>query len=152
MSSVKYIPDGYHTITPHLVVRDAVKALAFYPKAFGATELFRMPGPDGVVMHAELQVGDSKFMLGEECPEQGALSPQSVGGTGMGLLIYVKDVDAAFSQATGAGCTTLMPPTDMFWGDRYGKLQDPFGHQWSLATHKEDLYPEEMAKRMAAMA
>jgi PhnB protein len=151
MSAVKYIPDGYHTLTPHLAVRDAAKAIDFYVKAFGAEELFRMPGPGGAVIHAEVKIGDSIVMLGEECPEQGASSPQTIGGSPVSLHVYVKDVDAAFARAGQAGCMVTMPPTDMFWGDRYGKVQDPFGHQWSLATHKEDLSPEEMAKRMAAM-
>jgi PhnB protein len=152
MSAVKPIPDGYHTVTPHLVVRDAAKAIEFYTKAFGAEERFRMPGPNGVVMHAELQLGDSVLMLGEEAPQMGASSPQTIGGSPVSLLIYVKDVDASFARAEKAGGTVQMPPTDMFWGDRYGKLQDPFGHQWALATHKEDVSPEDMAKRMAEMA
>ena len=152
MSTVKPVPDGYHTVTPHLVVRDAAKAIDFYAAAFGAEELYRMPGPDGAVMHAELMIGDSRVMLGEEAPQMGALSPQTIGGSPVSLLLYVKDVDASFTRAGGAGCTIQMPPTDMFWGDRYGKLVDPFGHKWSLATHKEDVSPEEMAKRMAATA
>ena len=152
MSAVKPIPDGYHTVTPHLVVRGAAKAIEFYAKAFGAEERFRMPGPDGSVMHAELSLGDSVVMLGEEAPQMGASSPQTIGGSPVSLLIYVKDVDASFARAERAGCTAQMPPTDMFWGDRYGKLVDPFGHHWALATHKEDLSPEEMAKRMADMA
>jgi PhnB protein len=151
MSAVKSIPDGYHTITPHLAVRDTAKALEFYAKAFGAEELFRMPGPGGTVMHAELKIGDSIVMLGEEEPQMGASSPQTIGGSPVSLLIYVKDVDASFARADKAGCTVQMPLTDMFWGDRYGKLLDPFGHHWALATHKEDVSPEDMAKRMAAM-
>ena len=151
MSSVKPIPDGYHTVTPHLVVRDAAKAIDVYAKAFGAEERFRMPGPGGVVMHAELAIGDSVVMLGEEAPQMGATSPQTIGGSPVSLLIYVKDVDASFARAERAGCTAQMPPTDMFWGDRYGKLLDPFGHHWALATHKEDVSPEDMAKRMAEM-
>ena len=152
MSAVKYIPDGYHTVTPHLAVRNAAKALEFYAKAFGAEETFRMPGPGGVIMHAEVRIGDSTVMLGEESPDMGALSPQAIGGSPVSLMIYVKDVDASFARAEKAGCKVELPPTDMFWGDRYGKLVDPFGHKWSLATHKEDVAPEEMAKRMAAMA
>jgi PhnB protein len=152
MSAVSYIPDGYHTVTPHLAVRNAAKAIEFYAKAFGAEELFRMPGPGGVIMHAEVRIGDSTVMLGEEDPGRGATSPQTIGGSPVGLLIYVKDVDASFARAEKAGCTVQMPPTDMFWGDRYGKLVDPFGHHWSLATHKEDVSPEDMAKRMATMA
>jgi uncharacterized glyoxalase superfamily protein PhnB len=152
MSAVKPIPDGFHTVTPHLAVRDAAKAIAFYAKAFGAEELYRMPGPGGVVMHAEMKLGDSIIMLGEESPERGASSPQTIGGSPVSLLIYVKDVDASFARASAAGCMVQMPLEDMFWGDRYGKLQDPFGHQWALATHKEDVSPEEMAKRMAAIS
>jgi uncharacterized glyoxalase superfamily protein PhnB len=152
MSAVKPVPDGYHTVTPHLVVRDAAAAIAFYAKAFGAEELFRMPGPGGVVLHAEVRIGDSTVMLGEEAPERGASSPKTIGGSPVSLLIYLKDVDASFARAAQAGCTVEMPPTDMFWGDRYGKLHDPFGHRWALATHTEDLSPEEMAKRMAATA
>ena len=151
MNAVKSIPDGYHTVTPHLAVRDAAKAIEFYARAFGAEERFRMPGPGGVVMHAELNIGDSVVMLGEEAPEMGASSPQTIGGSPVSLLIYVKDVDASFARADKAGCTVQMPLADMFWGDRYGKLLDPFGHHWALATHKEDVSPEEMAKRMAAM-
>ena len=152
MSSVKPIPDGFHSVTPHLVIRDAAKALGFYQKAFGAEELFRMPGPGGVIMHAEVMIGDSIVMIGEENLEMGSRSPQTIGGSPINLHVYVKDVDAAFTRAQSAGCKVHMPPTDMFWGDRYGRLEDPFGHQWSLATHKEDVSPEEMSKRMAAMA
>jgi PhnB protein len=152
MSAVKPVPDGYHTVTPHLVVRDAAKALAFYAKAFGAEELFRMPGPGGVVMHAELKIGDSIVMLGEESPQMGTSAPPTIGGSPVTLMVYLNDVDTSFARAAQAGCTVEMPPTDMFWGDRYGKLKDPFGHHWSLATHKEDVSPEDMAKRMAAMA
>jgi len=152
MNAVKPIPDGYHAVTPHLAVRDAAKALEFYAKAFGAEELFRMPGPGGVVMHAEVRIGDSIVMLGEESAEMGSSSPQTIGGSPVSLLLYVKDVDASFARATTAGCKAEMPPTDMFWGDRYGKLVDPYGHRWGMATHKEDVSPEEMAKRMASMA
>ena len=152
MSAVKPIPDGFHSVTPYLVVRDAAKALAFYQSAFGAEERYRMPGPDGKVMHAEFRIGDSIVMIGEETPQMGALSPQAVGGSPVSLLIYVKDVDASFARASKAGCTVKMPLADMFWGDRYGKLEDPFGHHWAMATHKEDVSPQEMTKRMAAMA
>jgi PhnB protein len=151
MSNVKPIPDGYHSVTPHLAVRDAAAALAFYAKAFGAEELYRMPGPDGKVAHAEMRIGDSSVMLGEECPERGATAPPTIGGSAVGLHLYVRDVDASFTRATNAGCTIEMPPTDMFWGDRYAKLVDPYGHKWGLATHKEDVAPDEMARRMAAM-
>lgn len=148
---VKAVPEGYSTVTPHLVCKGAAKAIEFYTKAFGAVERFRMPGPGGIVMHAEIQIGDSIVMLADEFPEQGARSPLSIGGTPVVLLIYTENVDAAFKRATDAGATAILPPTDMFWGDRYSKLADPFGHQWSIATHVEDVAPEEMMKRMAAM-
>lgn len=151
MSAVKPVPDGYHTVTPYLAVRGAAKALEFYAKAFGAEELFRMPGPGDQVMHAEMRIGDSNVMLGDESPQMGSSSPQTIGGSPVSLLLYVGDVDASFARATKAGCTAQMPPTDMFWGDRYCKLQDPYGHLWAIATHKEDVSPEEIAKRMAAM-
>jgi PhnB protein len=150
MAKVKAIPEGYSTITPHLVCKDAAKAIEFYAKAFGAVERYRMPGPGGKVMHAEIQIGNSIVMLADEFPEQGARSPQSIGGTPVVLMIYTEDVDAAFQRATDAGAKAIMPPADMFWGDRYGKLSDPFGHEWAIATHREDVTPEEMARRMAA--
>jgi PhnB protein len=147
-TQVKAIPDGYHTITPYLAVRGAADAIEFYQRAFGAVENCRMPGPDGRLMHAEIQIGDSRVMLGDEWPEMGgALSPLSRGGTTGGLCLYVPDVDASFDRAVAAGATVKMPVADMFWGDRYGKVVDPFGHEWSLATHKEDLTPEEMMRR-----
>ncbi len=147
---VSPVPAGYHTVTPYLICRDAGKALSFYAKAFGAREILRMPGPDGKVMHAEMKIGDSRIMLSEESPEWGNKSPLSLGGTPVGVFLYVKDVDKAFAQATAAGCTVAMPLADQFWGDRYGKVNDPFGHQWSLATHKEDLTGKEIAKRQEA--
>lgn len=149
MAKVKPIPDGYHTITPHIVVRDAAKALDFYKKALGAEETFRMPGPDGKVMHAEMRVGDSAMMLGEEKPEMGARSPLAVGGTSITLSLYVEDADKLFQRAVAAGAKPILPMSDMFWGDRYGVVVDPFGHQWALMTHKEDVPPEEMSKRAA---
>lgn len=142
--AVQAIPQGYHTLTPYMTVRDAARALAFYKQAFGAVERGVMKGPDGRVMHAELTIGDSIFMLADEFPQFGSLSPQSIGGSGMGLHIYVEDVDSAFDRAIGAGATIEMPVADMFWGDRYGKLVDPFGHKWSIATHKRDMSPEEI--------
>ncbi|MCR4318453.1 MAG: VOC family protein [Planctomycetes bacterium] len=149
--AVKPIPKGYHTLTPHLVVREAAKAIAFYKKAFGATEVMKMKGPDGKsIMHAEIMIGDSHLMLAEENKEQFALSPQSLSGTPVSVMIYDKDVDALFKKAVKAGATPLMEPADMFWGDRFGVVQDPFGHKWELATHKEDLDPAEMKKRMKA--
>ena len=153
MSKVKPIPDGYHTATPYLVVDGAAKAIEFYKKAFGAEELFTMPGPGGKVMHAEFTIGNSPIMISDEFPEMGARGPKALGGSPASILLYVEDVDKTFQQAVAAGATVVMPVADMFWGDRYCKLQDPFGHQWQIATHKEDVAPEEMAKRAgAAMA
>ena len=147
---VKPIPDGYRTVTPHLVCRDANAAIAFYQEALGAELIHSMPGPDGKVMHAEIRLGDSVLFLGEECPDWGVKSPLSLGGSGVTIHIYVEDADAAFARAVEAGATVTMPLMDAFWGDRYGKLADPFGHNWSIATHKEDLTPQEMAERGAA--
>jgi PhnB protein len=149
--STQPIPAGYHTITPHLVARDAGKAIDFYKRAFGAEELGRMPSPDGRIMHAELKIGDSRLMIADEFPEHGCKGPLSLGGSAVTLHVYVENVDTFTQRAVGAGATVTMPVTDMFWGDRYGKLKDPFGHEWSVATHKEDLTPAEMQKRAAAM-
>ena len=146
--SVQAIPKGYHTITPFMTVRDAARAIEFYKQAFGAKEKGVMKGPGGKVMHAELVIGDSIIMLADEFPEFGSLSPQSTGGSGTGLHIYIEDVDSAFDRAVKAGATVEMPVADMFWGDRYGKLRDPFGHKWSIGTHKADLSMEEMKKGM----
>src|ERR1017187_1089216 len=140
------IPKGYHPITPYMTVRDAARAIEFYKQAFGAVEKGVMKGPDGKIMHAELRIGDSIFMLADEFPQYGSMSPPSTGGSGMGLHIYVEDVDSAFDRAVRAGASVDMPVSDMFWGDRYGKLADPFGHKWSIATHKADLSMEEMAE------
>lgn len=145
---VKPIPDGYHTLTPFLTVKDAARAIEFYKKAFGATEKGVMKDPDGKVMHAELRIGDSIIMLSDEYPDYGSVSPQSIGGSAMGLHIYVDGVDAAFDRAVKAGAQVEMPVMDMFWGDRYGKLKDPFGHKWSIATHTADLSMDEMKKGM----
>jgi PhnB protein len=145
---VKPIPDGYHTVTPYLVVNDAAKAIDYYKRAFDAKELFRMGGPQGKIGHAELQIGDSRFMLSDEMPNSECKAPQSLGGTTANIFLYVKDVDAAYKKAVDAGGKATMPPADMFWGDRYGKLSDPFGHSWSLATHKEEVAPDEMNRRM----
>jgi PhnB protein len=141
--SAKAIPDGYHTLTPYLTVRDAARAIDFYKQAFGAVEKGVMKGPDGKVMHAELRIGDSIFMLADEFPEFGSVAPPSK-GSGTGLHIYTEDVDSAFDRAVKAGGTVEMPVSDMFWGDRYGKLVDPFGHKWSIATHKRDMSMDEM--------
>ena len=149
-TKVKGIPEGYHTITPSLAIRDAARALDFYKKAFGAEERFRMPGPDGKLMHAELQIGTSLVMLGEEMPDMGARSPQTLGGTPVSFYLYVEDVDAFWKRAVEAGAKPTMPLTDMFWGDRMGKLEDPFGHAWAPAQHIKDLTPEEMQKASEA--
>jgi PhnB protein len=147
----KPIPEGHHTITPYLVVKDASQAIDFYKRAFGAKEMDRMSAPDGKrVMHAEIQIGDSRLMLSDEFPGAGSTSPQTLGGTTCQIFLYVPDVDAAYQQAISAGATAGMPPADMFWGDRFAKLSDPFGHQWGLATHKEDVSPQEMKKRSDA--
>jgi len=145
---VKPIPDGYHTLTPFLTVRDAARAIEFSKAAFGAQERGVMKGPDGKIMHAELKIGDSIIMLSDEFPEYGALSPLSTGGVGLGLHIYVDGVDAAFDRAVKAGAEVEMPVMDQFWGDRYGKLKDPFGHKWSIATHTKDLSMDEMKHGM----
>ncbi len=144
----KPIPEGYHSITPHMVISDTGKAIEFYKKAFGAEELFRMPGPGGQgVMHAEIKIGDSVVMMCDEMPQAGRWkAPESLNGTSVCLHIYVADVDKAFQRAIDAGATATMPVMDTFWGDRYGKLTDPFGHEWSIATHKLDLTPEEITK------
>ena len=150
-SEVKAIPEGHRTVTPYLTIQGASEAIAFYVKAFGAREVERMTNPDGSkVMHAELKIGDSLIYVGEECPEYGALGAKALGGSPVGLHLYVEDVDAAFERATAAGAEVEMPLMDAFWGDRYGKLVDPFGHKWSIATRKEDLTPEQMKERMAA--
>jgi len=143
----KPIPDGYHTATPYLIVNGAAQALEFYKKAFGATEMMRFPGPGGKVMHAEIKIGDSPIMLADEAPEMGARSPKTIGGTPVSLLLYVEDVDAWASKAVAAGAKVQRPVQDQFYGDRTGTFEDPFGHVWSIATHKEDVSLEEMQKR-----
>ena len=147
MAEVKPIPEGSHSITPGLVVGDAKKAIEFYKTALGATVLDVMNGPDGSVMHAELKLGDSKFYLGDENPEWGAVAPQTLGGSPVSLNVYTEDCDALIQRAVKGGATLEQPPMDMFWGDRYGKIKDPFGHKWGIATHKEDVSKEEMARR-----
>ena len=150
---VSPVPPGYHTVTPYLTVNDATSALAFYKRAFGAREMMRMPAPNGKIGHAEIRIGDSHVMLCDEFPGTGAKSPTTLGGTTGSLMLYLPNVDAAFTRAVEAGCTSLMPPTDMFWGDRFGKLQDPYGNQWGILTHREDVPPRQMAERAkAAMA
>lgn len=143
------IPPGYHTVTPVLVCRGAAEAIDFYKRAFGAREVAKMLGPDGKVAHAELRIGDSKVMLGDEMPAMGASAPPTIGGTATSLFIYTKNVDQAFKKAIDAGAKEEMAPADMFWGDRYAKLVDPFGHKWSLATHIEDMTKREMERRGA---
>jgi uncharacterized glyoxalase superfamily protein PhnB len=149
MSNVNPIPEGFHAVTPHLVIKDAAAAIEFYKKAFGAEETFRMPGPGGSIMHAEIRIGDSPIMLAAEYPDWGVVGPETLGGSPVTVHLYVKDVDTVFDQAVKAGAKATMPPADQFWGDRYGKLQDPFGHTWGVATHIEDVPPEEMGERAA---
>jgi len=142
------VREGYQTVTPALTVRNGAEAIEFYKKAFGAEEIMRVPGPDGKsIMHAEIRVGTSRIMLGDEAPSMSCLAPVTLGGPGGSLYVYVPDVDAAFKQAVAAGAKALMPVTDMFYGDRFGQVEDPSGHRWGLATHVEDLAPEEMARR-----
>ena len=145
MTTVKPIPDGYTTVTPHLVLSDATKAIEFYKTAFGAKELARMTAPDGKsIIHAEIQIGNAIVMICDEFPEMGCLSPEKIGGSSTSLFLYVEDVDATYKKALEAGCKELMPVADMFWGDRYGQVQDPYGHRWAIATHIKDVTPEEM--------
>ena len=146
--AVKPIPDGYHSVTPYLTINGAAQAIDFYKKAFGAVELFRMSMPDGKIGHAEIRIGNSPVMLGEECPEMGIHAPQ--GGSPVGMLIYVEDVDALAKQAVAAGATVVQPVMDQMWGDRMGKFTDPYGHQWSLATHIEDVSHAEVTARFEA--
>jgi PhnB protein len=149
--TAKPIPEGFHTLTPHLNVRNAAGAIEFYKNVFGAKELSRMPGPNGKgIMHAELKFGDSILMLCDEYPEFNCKSPQQLNGTPVAIHVYVPNVDDVFQKAITAGAQTLMPVQDMFWGDRYGKFADPFGHEWSIATHQRDLSPQEMQKAAAA--
>ena len=149
---VKPIPQGFHSATPYLTLNDAGRAIDFYKRAFGAQEMTRMKGPDGKIGHAEIKIGDSIIMLADEMPSSGSRSPQSLGGTTTGIFLYVENVDTVFNQAVSAGAKVEAPVADMFWGDRYGRLKDPFGHSWSVATHKEDVAPAEMSKRMQEFA
>ena len=142
------VPAGYHTVTPTLTVLNGAEAIEFYKKAFGAEEVMRVPGPDGKgIMHAEIRIGSSRIMLGDESPAMRCLAPATLGGPSGSLYVYVPDVDAAFKRAVAAGAKVLVPVTDMFWGDRFGSVEDPSGHRWGLATHVEDPTPEEMARR-----
>jgi PhnB protein len=149
---VKPIPDGYHSVTPYLTIKGAADAIEFYKDAFGATERMRMPGPDGKVAHAEVQIGDSVVMLADESVEMGGRGPLSIGGSPVTIMVYVEDVDATVARAVAAGATLTHPVSDKFYGDRSGGLQDPFGHKWHLATHTEDVSPEEMGRRMQAFS
>jgi PhnB protein len=150
--AVKSIPDGYHSVTPYLLVRGAARAIDYYKKAFGAEELMRMDAPGGKIGHAEIKIGNSPIMLADEHPERGHKSPETVGGSSVMLMIYIDDVDTVFKRALAAGGKEVQPLKDQFYGDRSGTLTDPFGHTWTVATHKEDVAPEEMERRMAAMA
>lgn len=148
--AAKPVPEGYHTVTPYLVVKDAKRALEYYKKAFGAETTMSMPSPDGRVMHAEMRIGNSMVFVSDEFPDMAPQikAPESTGGTVTGsIFLYVPDVDAVVKRAVGAGARVTMPVADMFWGDRFGKVADPFGHHWGIATHKEDLTPQEMKKR-----
>jgi PhnB protein len=151
--TVKPIPEGYHTATPYLAVDDAAEAIEYYKKAFGAKERVRMEAPGGKIGHAELEIGDSLVMLADPFPQSSTRPPKELGGTSVSVFMYVEDVDAVVKQAVDAGATVTMDVADQFWGDRFGSVSDPFGHSWSIATHVEDVPPEEMAERSkAAMA
>ena len=144
-AKVKAIPEDMHSITPHLVCAGASDAIAFYKAAFGAVEEARMPGPSGKLIHARVRIGDSAVMLVDESPDWGVLGPKAIGGTSVTIHLYVENADAVYERAVAAGATGAMPPADMFWGDRYGMVVDPFGHKWSIATHIRDMTPQEMA-------
>jgi PhnB protein len=150
MSSVKPIPEGYHSITPYLCIKDAAKALDFYKEAFGAQELFRMAQPDGRIGHAEIQIGDSRLMIADECPDMEFRSPQTYGGSPVGIHLYVEDVDATVNMALVAGAKLVKQVNDQFYGDRNGTVEDPFGHRWFISTHIEDLSQEEICIRLEA--
>ena len=150
-SQVKRIPDGMHTATPHLVCAGAAEAIEFYKKGFDAAEVSRMPGPQGKLMHAMIRIGDSPVMLVDEFPDWGSLGPKSLKGSPVTIHLYVEDVDSFVARAVGAGAKITMPIADMFWGDRYCQLEDPFGHHWSVGTHIRDMTPEEMQQAMRKM-
>ncbi|HKT11482.1 MAG TPA: VOC family protein [Terriglobia bacterium] len=149
-SNVKPVPEGYHSVTPYLIVKGAAKAIEFYKQAFGAKEIFRMPQPDGKIGHAEIQIGDSRIMLADEFPERNIRGPESLGGTPVMIHLYVNDVDTVAKRAVAAGAKEIRPVQDQFYGDRSGMFADPFGHQWNISTHVEDLSAEEIGKRAAA--
>ena len=146
------IPAGFTAVTPYLTIEGAAQAIEFYKKAFGAEEIARLPGPDGSVAHAEIRIGGAAIMLGEACPERGAVGPKALNGSPVSIMLYVSDVDATAAQAQRAGAKVTMPVADMFWGDRYGTLEDPFGHKWGVATHVRDVTEAEMAEAMKKMA
>jgi PhnB protein len=150
-NKVKPIPDGYHNVTPYLIIKDAAAAIDFYKSAFGATELMRMPQPDGRIGHAELKIGDSCIMMADEYPAMKILGPKTLGGSPVGLMLYVENADATFDKAVSLGAQVKKPMADQFYGDRSGTLEDPFGHQWTIATHQEDVSPDEMKRRMEAI-
>jgi PhnB protein len=152
MAKVKPIPEGYPQVTPYLCVDGAAAAIEFYCEVFGAKERMRMPGPDGKIGHAEIEIGDSVIMLADEAPEMQAFCPSTIGGTPVSIVLYVTDVDTVFNRALAGGATRIHPLADKFYGDRTGTLLDPFGHMWTIATHKEDVSPEEMQRRAAAEA
>jgi PhnB protein len=152
MAGVKPIPDGYPQVTPYLVVDGAGAAIEFYGKVFGATERMRLPGPDGTIGHAELQLGESLIMVADEAPQLGLRGPRAIGGTPVTISVYVEDVDGVVERAAQAGAAVLRPVEDQFYGDRSGQFEDPFGHRWSVATHVEDISPEEMGRRAADLA
>lgn len=149
--AVKPIPDGFHTVTPYLIVKGAAAAIDFYKKAFGAEERFRCPMPDGRIGHAEIRIGNSHVMLADEFPEMGAKSPQTLGGTPFGICLYVLDSDASFQRAVSAGATVERPIADQFYGDRSGSVIDPYGHKWTISTHKRDVSMEEIERAMKQM-
>jgi uncharacterized glyoxalase superfamily protein PhnB len=151
-AKVKPIPQGMHSVTPHLVCAGAADAIEFYKKAFDAVELTRLPGPNGKLMHASIRIGDSTVMLSDDFPEMGSSGPKALKGSPVTIHIYAEDVDKLAAQATAAGAKITMPVSDMFWGDRYGQLEDPFGHRWSIATHVRDVTPDEIQKAMNEMA
>jgi PhnB protein len=151
-SKVNFIPKGYHVVTPYLCVKDAARAIDFYKRAFGAKEIMRMPGPNGTIGHAEIQINDFRIMLADEFPEMNFRSPQAFGGTPVGINLYVKDVDAVAKKVVAAGAKLLRPVADQFYGDRSCSVEDPFGHVWHIATHVKDVSMREMKKRAAAMA
>ena len=150
MAKVKPVPDGYHTVTPYMIVKNAAQAIEWYKKALGAQELHRMPGPGGKIMHAEIRIGNSPIMLADEMLENQFKSPETLGGSPINFFLYVEDCDALYKQAVDNGAQDGVPPSDQFWGDRWGRFTDPYGHLWSVASHVEDLTPEEMERRRVA--